>query len=251
MKKAIAASNGMDKNMNTLVDSTRPTLSALVPSRERADTLKFSLDSLWLKRNNIEALVWIDNDDPKLGQYHKLFDNNSHVRLFIKPRVGYINFHTMLNYLALKASGDWLWLWNDDAYMEKADWYDTFISHASLSKPKEEPVVYNLSPGKNGFPIVSRKYLEILGHIGGSATCDLWIRRVVQGTDIERYISGIEPTHRKHGLDTKLGDLIDTTYNSVESLKAKHRYFGGRSTGVRNAQKDDAAKIVNWINQNK
>lgn len=229
-----------------------PILSALVPSRERADALKFSLDSLRLEKNNIEVLVWVDDDDPQLGQYHKLFDNNSHIKMFIMPRVGYLKFHIMINHLVLQSIGNWLWLWNDDAYMENPNWYDIFISHASLSSPKEEPIVYNLSPGgKSGFPIVSRKYLEILGHFGGSATCDLWTRRVVGGTDIQRDISGIEPTHRKYGHDTKLGDLIDTTYNSVETLRASHRYFGGRTREVNNAQKVDRAKIVNWINQNK
>lgn len=229
-----------------------PNLSALVPSRERADALKFSLNSLELEKNNIEVLVWIDDDDPQLGQYHKLFDNNNHIKMFIKPRVGYLQFHTMINYLASQSTGDWLWLWNDDAYMENPNWYDIFMSHVSLSSPKEKPVVYNLSPGKNGFPIVSRKYLEILGHIGGSATCDLWTRRVVKGTGIEQEISGIEPTHRKYGHDAKLGDLIDATYNSVENLRVSwRRDFGGRSLRAKQGQNDDQAKILNWLNQNK
>ena len=236
------------------------TLSVLVPSRERADALKFSLDSLELKKNNlVEILVWIDDDDPQLEQYHNLFDNNSHIKMFIQPRAGYKNFHVMLNYLAMQASGDWMWLWNDDAYMENPDWYDTFISQASLARPKEEPVVYNLSPTRNcgnGFPVVSRKYLEILGHFAGSAACDLWVKRVVQGsriqgTYIELGISGIDPTHRKYGFDPKLGDLIDTTYNYVESLRAKNRYFGGRTPSKLKAQHEDAKKILDWISQNK
>ena len=70
-----------------------PTLSILVPSRGRANILKFSLDSLGLRENNLEALVWVDEDDPQLKLYHKLFDSNKTVELFIKPRVGYKKFH--------------------------------------------------------------------------------------------------------------------------------------------------------------
>lgn len=237
--------------MNIPDDTTRPVLSALVPSRERAEALKFSLDSLGLQKNNVEALVWVDDDDPQLERYQLLFDNKNHIKMFVKPRVGYRKSYVMLNYLAEQVVGDWLWPWGDDAYMGDPDWYDVFIAHASLAKPKEEPVVYNLSPDKNGFPIVSRKYLDILGHIGGSATVDLWTRRVVQNTDIERPIAGMEPIHRKNGRDPKLGDLIDNTYFYVEGLKETSRYFGGRSPGVLRAQHEDNQKILDWINQNK
>ena len=226
------------------------TSSFLVPRRERADALKFSLDSLGLEKNNLEVLVWIDDDDPQLEKYHNLFDNNSRIKMFIKPRVGYMQFHTMMNYLAEQATGDWLWLWNDDAYMESPDWYETFIAHASLASPKEEPLVYTLFTGKNGFPIMSRKYLEIVGHIGGSPTCDLWTRTVAGRAGIERYIPGIVLTHRKYGHDIKLGDLIDNTYNYVETLRASHRYFGGRTQATWHAMHVDGNKILDWLSKN-
>jgi len=235
---------------------SQKSLSVLVPSRERADVLKFSLDSLGLERNNIEALVWVDDDDPQLNEYRKLFGNNPQVKLFIKKRVGYENFHIMQNFLAAESSGNWLWLWNDDAYMDNVNWYDKFINLASLSNPKEEPIVYNLwSQGEsesNLFPMVSRKYLEILGYFAGSANNDAWIKRVAQFSKIHRHILGIKPHHRKGG-EEQHGDLTDNTSRYVNSIINKYHLDTIWSSNLAsiNGVIQDADKILDWIEINK
>ncbi len=234
--------------------TNKPILSVLVPSRERSEALKFSLDSLGLERNNLEVLVWVDDDDPELDKYHKLFDAKAHIKIFIKPRVRYYKFHEMLNFLALQATGGWLWLWNDDAYMENPDWYNIFLNAASRNKPSKEPVVLSLcAKGETDnrlFPVVSRKYFEILGHISLNTACDIWINSVAKKAKIEEQIFGMRPRHRKFGEDKKLGDLIDNTSNYIASIKAKSRYFGARSSWVRNTINMDSLKIIDWLKEN-
>lgn len=230
--------------------------SVLVPSRERAQALKFSLDSLGLERNNLEVLVWVDDDDSQINEYHRLFDKDSHVKLFIKPRVGYGNFHGMMNFLASKASGVWLFLWNDDAYMANIDWYDKFSEYASLSSPRIEPVIYNLCGQgsiSNAFPIASIKYFKLLGHIANNASCDFWMRDVAVYSHIQRTIFGISPHHRKNGDDDRyLGDLeYDNTKRDIDVLRSTSRHLDAISRGVIQAKNQDISKIDNWMRRSK
>jgi len=234
-----------------LSDLSQPILSALAPTRGRAESLRLSVDSLAPEKNGVEVLIWADDDDPQLDQYRKFFSNRYNTKLFVKPRVGYKNFHLMINFLASQSSGDWLWLWNDDVYMGRTDWFGIFNSQAAQFKPRQEPLVFNIQGEKNGFPILSRKYYEVLGHISGNTLCDYWTRRVVEGTDIHVHIPGIRPTHRKYGDDAKHGDLIDDTYRDVETLRARSRFFGSRSPSVSKAQLQDRAKIAHWLKRNK
>ena len=59
-------------------------ISIIVPSRDRPDELLTSLNSLELEKNGLEALVWLDNDDPKLPKYQELLETNKNVKLFVK-----------------------------------------------------------------------------------------------------------------------------------------------------------------------
>lgn len=235
----------------------RPYLSVIVPSRERADVLKFSLDSLGLERNNIEVLVWVDDDDPQLEKYHEIFDNNRHVKLFTKSRIGYAQFHIMQSFLVSQASGQWLFLWNDDAYMEKVDWYDKFVEYASLSKPLQEPVVYNIwGQGSihNVFPILSIKFFQILGHTSAHCVADLYIKKIAGATHIHRNIFGIKPLHRKGGGDNnKLGDLIDNTYQYIKDLGDSNpdHHWGAYTRKTRKERTRDNSKIIEFLRNNK
>ena len=230
-----------------------PLLSVLVPSRERAKALKFSLDSLGLERNNIEVLIWVDDDDPQLNQYKNLFNKNKHIKMFIKPRVGYSRFHEMLNFLSNKASGEWLLLWNDDAYMDNVEWYDTFTEFASLSSPLKEPVVYNIwGQGKpqNLFPIISKKFYEVVGYWSQSTICDSWVKHIAYKANIQRYIFGIKPHHRKSGQDNQaLGDLIDNVFHSIKKLEVEtgDRYLGQRKRENMIKKDSDTFRVIDWI----
>lgn len=192
-------------------------ISFIVPSRNRPDELLTALNSLRLSECGLEALVWLDDDDPKLKEYQELFISNPNVKLFIKKRIGYLRFHEMMNFLCTQAKYDWFFEFNDDAYMDNPDWFNVFRDSVKNFHPKTDPVVLNIwgqgvTPN-NLFPIVSRRYFEILGHFSMVPNCDDWIRIIGIGAKISYDIRGIAPKHRKYGGENI---LIDQTYQETE-----------------------------------
>ena len=228
------------------IESSSPDLSFLVPSRGRPEILKHSLDSLNLNEHRLEALVWLDDDDPKLEEYQKLFADNKRVKLFINKRVTYKNFHLMVNFLASQANGDWLFLWHDDVYMSEPGWFKTFQEYTSLVDPREEPVVFNhntVSSNNTFFPIISRKYYEILGHIAPTAFSGWYVARLSANHRFQRPMFGLPIKHRDGDLDSNPEAVQDETKQEIEALKKKSRYLGFLSGSVSQRRNDDGMKI--------
>ncbi len=229
-------------------------ISVIVPSRSRPNELLTGLNSLGLAEHGLEALVWLDADDSQLKQYQKLFESNSYVKLFVKERVGYINFHLMANFLCQQAKYDWILEFNDDAYMDNPNWFTIFTDFVKDFKPAREPVVINIwGQGEivdNLFPIVSRCYFTILGHFGLTPNCDDWIRLVSIGANISYNLKGIKPKHRKYGGDNP---LIDETFREVERDRAENRkrWNEGRRGHVLPQQllDSDIRKILRYVNE--
>ena len=223
-------------------------ISVIVPSRGRPDELLLSLNSLRLVENGLEALVWLDNDDPKLDQYQRLLKSNDQIKVFVKDRVAYKKIHEMQHFLATQASFDWIFIWNDDATMTNPDWFAIFKNFVKDFEPATQPVVINIwGQGitiKNLFPIVSRAYFEILGHFGLTPTLDVWVRMVGVEANITYDLNGIKPKHRKD----KVPDiLIDETFEDVESDRLE---FGGqwdpRHSHLRPLLEADIEKILRY-----
>lgn len=224
-------------------------ISIICPSRNRPNELLETLKSFELDKYGLEALVWLDNDDPQLDKYKELFGSNPNVRLFIKERVGYINFHMMVNFLASEAKFDWLLLFNDDAYMDNPKWFDIFRNFVSGYEPDNQTIVINIweDPNINSFPIVSRKTVDLLGHFSLLPICDNWMNLVAFGANIIYRLDGIKPKHRKYeGENT----LVDGTLNEVENDKQqmRDRRLDPRSSPYRQLVRQDIANIVNYNN---
>lgn len=242
----------LDEDTKKIIEynlTAKPRLSILVPSRGRAEILKFSLSSLGLEENKLEALVWVDDNDSQLAQYQALFGDDKRVKLFIKPRVGYKNFHAMLNFLAGNATSDWFFLWNDDCYMDNPQWFKIFAEHASLVDPKNNPVVFNIwdqNSSQNPFPIISRKYFELLGYIAPTAFSHMHVRRVALYSKIQRIVLDIKPNHRNYGLDTEKGDVIDGTKKDIDAVKQQSKHLGFLSKSMSQKRNEDTEKIVQY-----
>ncbi len=196
----------------------------MIPSRNRPNELLNCINSLGLDKNELEILVWLDKNDPKLKRYQELLGSNPKVKLFIKDRVGYIKFHLMLNFLSSEAKYDWILEFNDDAYMDNPDWFDILMDFTKQFNPITQPVVINIwGQGKiiyNLFPIVSRAYFTVLGHFALTPNCDDWVRIVGMGANISHDLLGIKPKHRKYGGENI---LKDETYQEVERDRAEHK----------------------------
>jgi len=223
-------------------------ISVIVPSRNRPEELRFALNSLGLARHGLEALVWLDEDDPKLDIYKEFFGIDPNIRLFIKERVGYKGSHLMLNFLAKQAKYDWILGFSDDTYFDNPDWFLKVSDFVKQFEPATAPVDINIwdpeSNRYNLFVFVSRKFFDLLGHISLSYAADTWVNLVAKGANIIHGLSGINPKHRKY---TDVNPLKDTTYYGVEKERNQIKYtHNPNHSPFKELIKEDIKKIVEY-----
>lgn len=179
-------------------------ISVLMPSRERPEMAKKSIASLGY--GDYEVIMYLDKDDPTLEEY--LTIPAYHV---VSDRVGYKNFHKMINHLAKKSNGEWLMLWNDDAIMDCEDW-----SSKVHQQDHSVPVVLNITnPGvdtNNLFPVISRTLYKIMGHYSKSTHCDSWVQDLANELDIHLSINGTHIEHIRDRLNDKTKQETQAVY---------------------------------------
>lgn len=175
--------------------------SVLMPTRERVHMARESIESLG--SGDFEVLLYVDDDDSQLAGYEELASDNKRVKLFVKPRLTYYRFHEMINELSTHAKGDWLLLWNDDAFMQ-GEWLPSLNE---FDHNKVNVMRWGNSPNNlNLFPAISRKMYEVQGYFSQSPHCDSWAMDISKELDCERWVHGMEIEHRRDN-----GDLQDTT----------------------------------------
>ena len=184
-------------------------ISVLMPTRERFELAKESIYSLG-NNNDVEILIYVDEDDPQKNLYLNL--NNKNIKIFIEKRFGYYEFHKMINFLAEKSSGEWLMLWNDDAYMHTEKW-SKIILHEDSSKP----LILNFFDPNNNinnlFPIISRCIYEKIGHFSLNTHCDSWVQQIGNSLNIHKPIFGINCVHKREILDDSTKTYSQSAYS--------------------------------------
>jgi len=153
-------------------------ISVILPSRKRADALKKSIHSLIdtaTEKGSFEILVIFDDDD--LPSKKEIEDTFPQVRTFVFPRIGYKYLHEYYNRIAAEARGEWLFQWNDDCIMLTRGWDRTILDvdkfcciGSNNVSPKGDLYQMEIL-----FPIVPKKYFEILGHLSLNRHTDSWI----------------------------------------------------------------------------
>jgi hypothetical protein len=180
-------------------------ISVLVPSRERPDVLRNSIESLG--EGDFEVLVRVDDDDPRLDAYAEI------------PGVvrgtphGYGGLHHYYDELAERARGDWLFLWNDDCIMETRDWIDvvrSFDGKMAVLNPRTNHENWDID--MNVFPIFPRKMFELMGHFSLSPHNDSWVEFVARDAGIMFRV----PISILH-------DRADLTGNNDDDVYARRR----------------------------
>lgn len=187
-------------------------VSVLLPTRQRAEMAKRAVDSLG---EGVEVLLWLDNDDPQLKDYLSLFP-----RVYVKPRLGYKGMHEMVNFLASKAKGDWLLLWNDDALMHTPDWQGKLPT--STHKPQVLNI-YNSNPEVNLFPLINRPMYKAMGHYSQSAHCDSWVQDIGNQLDIHTFVEGIEVEHLRDKINDETKQHSQGAYAETSPLHSSER----------------------------
>jgi len=161
-------------------------VSVLLPTRGRTEAVKSSIQSLLetaIEPENIEILFRLDDDDDTDPE--ELQSLHTHVKIITGPRLnGYQSLDIFYNELCEIATGEWLFLWNDDAIM-LSDCWDLFLMEECQNKLlvqvgeesmySEESTTLFTSP----FPIVNRKVHDILGHFSLSYYNDTYLGCVI------------------------------------------------------------------------
>jgi hypothetical protein len=145
----------------------------------RPEPLARSIDSLG--EGDFEVLVRVDEDDPRLEGYLAL----PNVEVAVGPRHGYGALQHYYNELADRATGDWLFVWNDDCVMQTPDWLDVVRSYdGKMAVLNPNTNHDNWEIDMNVFPIFPRKMVELMGHLSLNNHNDSWIEYVARDAGI-------------------------------------------------------------------
>lgn len=225
-------------------------ISVLLATRGRTDILKRSLVSLLDTASdvsNIEILLAFDNDDKETFQWVEdnllpaLDDRSADYTCLSFDRLGYIRLNEYYNALSLRAQGQWLLFWGDDAIMYTQDWDKIIMAETRFrvlraKSHNEHPIAV--------FPIVPKKWAEMFGYFSPHQLNDNWVSQVAYMADIMVNVP-IEIEHDRFDLT---GNNNDETYQNRPMLEGNPndpRDFHHLSWTKRRF--DDVEKIAEYL----
>jgi hypothetical protein len=165
-----------------------PLVSVLLPTRKRVRGLVAAIDSLYSlakNKSNLEFILKIDDDDAEtIELFHKL-QSILPVKSIISSRGnGYHDMHHWVNQMSALATGDWLFLFNDDALMGSQDW-DEMLLYIGVHNWWGIPDICCISvetvnsPGSQEFMFLRRRVFELLGYYSLIPHNDTWIKTLM------------------------------------------------------------------------
>lgn len=188
-------------------------ISILCPTRGRPklfERMLRSIHSTIASHRNIEILIYLDHDDPRLSSYDAIIDYGDRPKYrMYAPSLDDGKARTVgeaWNILAHAAVGEYLLMGNDDHVYMTPHWDQKLLDILSERMPKDGIFVawVDDKTGKAArrcaFPIVSRKWYETLGYF--TPECfnflyhDTWIWDVGKRLDRTFYIPEVVIEHR-------------------------------------------------------
>jgi hypothetical protein len=130
-------------------------------------------------------------------------------------RQGYHRLHVYNNKMAEHTDARWLMIWNDDAVMETQGWDTEIMRHEGKFKllavhtHKDHP--YSI------FPILPRKWYELLGYISPHSVQDGWLSQQAYMLDIMERI----PVWVLHDRADITGNNNDATFRERAALEGR------------------------------
>lgn len=233
------------------------TISILLPTRQRTAILKTATLTLLETasgQNNLEICFGIDDDDtetdtfintvlaPEIKKY-----SFAKGRKFSFKRMGYLEMNRYLNYMASKATGDWMFFWNDDARMETKNWDTEIVKFNGKMRLLRAQFGNHTHPFAL-FPIVPKAWVDMTGYMSPHYLTDNYLTNVFSRVGKMVNIP-ISIFHDRHDLT---GNNNDEIYRSREF----------RESGNQNDPKDvyhptnlqnmvtDSQKILKYIQEN-
>ena len=226
-------------------------ISVLLPTRGRREVLKESVKGLVEKSSNpkkLEILFGIDEDDEGLADFIKndlapfFNEHGVEARASVFKPLGYENLHIYVNTLAGAATGEWLFIWNDDCAMVTEGRDDVIRSYDGQFKllgPKDNHEGHPYAI----LPIVPKDWFILMGHLSQNAQNDAWLSHIAYMLDIFERID-FEFIH----------DRADITGNNDDDTFQNRKYMEGNPSDpadfghadMQQARVSSAAKIA-WF----
>jgi hypothetical protein len=226
-------------------------ISILLPTRGRSDALMSSIQSLYDLAedfSSIELLFGMDNDDV-VGMENMLHNvvpwieaTKMNHKIVIFERYGYNNLHRYVNGLAEHSQGTWLFFWNDDAVMRTMAW-DARIREKTGEFKLLSVHTHNEHP-YSIFPILPRKWFEILGHVSQHSSNDAWLSQVAYYLDIFERIE----VYCDHNRFDVSGINDDATYQQRKIMEGNPGLAGDLNhPDMVKLRTNDTAALATWM----
>lgn len=189
-----------------------PPISILLPTRGRTTQLERSVMSLINLADDPTGIQWLlgfDTDDQPSFDYFqtnvasRISESGGRYTCLGFEPLGYHRLNEYVNRLAHASTGEWMVFWNDDAVMQTQGWDTVIASHTgrfclqAFDTHKKHP--YSI------FPIVPRKWLEIIGHLSLHQLNDAWLSQIAWLLDIMVRID-VVVDHERYDLTGKNND---------------------------------------------
>tara|TARA_R110002167_G_scaffold183836_6_gene384294 strand:- start:710 stop:1408 length:699 start_codon:yes stop_codon:yes gene_type:complete len=143
-------------------------ISLFLNTRKRTSLLDNLLSSLYTTAydpNSIEVFITVDNDDDETKKFlDKYKDNNINIRSIERPS----NLHVSINEMASMATGDFLFVLNDDVIFRTYHWDKKIIESYDPNEilyisTNDNSIDKTKSRRYASFPILTRGAYEALG----------------------------------------------------------------------------------------
>ena len=233
--------------------------SILCPSRERPKNLERLINNLNKfsnERGRIELLVYVDNDDPLVDEYSEINNNyiNKRNKIIFKLHIGEPkSVSKSWNDIAKISTGDVFIMGNDDFIFETKGW-DTILDK-EVAKFSDNIFVIWFNDGLRAhmygdFPIVSRKWYEILGYF--TPGCfeftfnDTWIIDLGRRVKRLHYVKKVKLTHLHADIGLQEKDSTWKKHRSGENKNVFQR-DEDKYHSTSNQREVDAKKILKYM----
>jgi hypothetical protein len=192
--------------------------SVLIPSRARIDRLRKTLRSIrqTSRASDVEILVRFDDDDRESLDVVEDLTREHGIRVLTGPRrLGYLSLGEFYAELAAVATGAWIWIMNDDAYVtgpavDDGPGWDVDLRSIPTIGEIVQPECYQLGHSKywssegGAFPIVPRGCWSILDEeFDRGPSVDIWLDQMLRARNgwKTRFLPGIAVVHERDADD--------------------------------------------------
>jgi hypothetical protein len=200
-------------------------IAMLLATRGRTDSLGRSVRSLIKLADHpdrLQLMFAFDNDDAAGTEYFKtelqpwLDEQELSYTAMQFCRLGYHRLHIYNNKLAEQTDARWLMIWNDDAVMQTQGWDTEIMNYQGQFKLLAFHT--HLDHPYSIFPILPRKWYELLGYISPHPTQDGWVSQQAYMLDIYLRIP-VDVLHDRFDLT---GNNNDETFKNRPMLEGNH-----------------------------